>query len=181
VSSAEQARDSKSDVAEANQHGYLIQVASLTSETAASSLAAALERLGFRAKSSPYGLSRGKWWHVVRIGPFGDRVEAERRRLDLAREQRYRAKVIPHARGPFFVQVASLLSRDKARSLADRLGHQGHHARAVTVSTPEGKRWHSVRIGPFDTRDEASSYRDLLSEPERDGTVVIPYEPRTSG
>ena len=137
--------------------------------------------MGFRAKSSPYGLSRGKWWHVVRIGPFGDRVDAERRRLDLAREQRYRAKVIPHARGPFFVQVASLLSRDKARSLAKRLGHQGHHARAVTVSTPEGKHWHGVRVGPFDTRDEASSYRDLLSEPERDGTVVIPYEPRSSG
>ena len=64
------------DAASADDSGdYHIQVASLTSGVEADSLASALGRLGFRAKASPYGHSGGKWWHVVRIGPFDETKE----------------------------------------------------------------------------------------------------------
>ena len=43
-----------------------------------------------------------------------------------------------------------------------------------------GKRWYCVRIGPFDTRDQAVAYQKLV--PDRPGiqSRVIPFEPKAT-
>jgi len=54
---------------------------------------------------------------------------------------------VPGAKGPFFLQIASFQSKDRARDLADRLDAQVTLARGI---------WR-VRLGPYETADKASA------------------------
>jgi len=157
--------------------GYFIQVASLRLKETADDLAADLRKQGHPAQSVPYGQSGGKWWHVVRIGPFQTRVEAEARRLALDPVSRGSATVFPRARGHFHVQVASLRSRDRAVEVLNQLLQRGYVARVSAVQGADGGRWHCVRVGPLDSRSEAEQLRALLKS--RDGVdgQVIPFGP----
>jgi cell division septation protein DedD len=159
------------------QSGYHIQVASLRVKETADELAASLRKQGFRARSDPYGFSKADWWHVVRIGPFQTRVAAEGRRLQLGPVQRATAVVLPRARGKHHVQIASLQSNEQAIQLLERLQQRGHSARITTVGETGQGRWHCVRIGPFDSRQEAEDYRALLKAREDIDSQVVPFAP----
>jgi cell division septation protein DedD len=157
------------------EQGFHIQVASLKVKETAERLAESLRKQGFRARSDPYGYSRSNWWHVVRIGPFSSRVAAEGRRLQLGPVQRATAVVLPRARGKYHVQVASLRSQEKAAELLDQLRQRGYLARITTVGRSGGERWHCVRVGPFDSRDEAAEYRALLEAREGTQSEIVPF------
>jgi cell division septation protein DedD len=150
-------------------------VASLRLKETAEHLAATLRRQGFRASSTPYGHSRAGWWHAVRIGPFPTRVDAEARRLMLGPTERSTAVVMPRARGKIHLQIASVKSMDQAKTLLDRLRRRGYAARITTVGKVGDDRWHCVRIGPLDTREEADDFRRLLAAREGLDSQVIPF------
>ncbi len=158
-----------------SEQGFHIQVASLKVKETAEGLAESLRKQGFRARSDPYGFSRSNWWHVVRIGPFSTRIAAEGRRLQLGPVQRATAVVLPRARGKYHVQVASLRSQEKAGELLEQLRQRGYLARITTVGRSGGERWHCVRIGPFDSRDEADEYRALLEAREGTQSEIVPF------
>ena len=157
------------------EQGFHIQVASLKVKETAERLAESLRKQGFRARSDPYGYSRSNWWHVVRIGPFTARIAAEGRRLQLGPVQRATAVVLPRAHGKYHVQVASLRSQEKAADLLEQLRQRGYRARITTVGRSGEERWHCVRIGPFDSREEAKEYRGLLEAREGIESEIVPF------
>jgi cell division septation protein DedD len=146
--------------------GFWIQVASLRVKEKAERLAEQLRERGHAARAEPYGEPRAGWWHVVRMGPYATRLEAETARLALAREQTSPSMVLPRARGPYYLQLASLRSEPRAQDLATKLRRRGHYAYVRGVPSGQGT-WHCVRIGPFDSQADALGYQKLLRE--RDG------------
>ncbi|MCU0690414.1 MAG: SPOR domain-containing protein [Polyangiaceae bacterium] len=108
------------------------------------------------------GLVRGS-----RSAPgFGFRLLRCASRLALAREQTSPSMVLPRARGPYYLQLASLRSEPRAQDLATKLRRRGHYAYVRGVPSGQGT-WHCVRIGPFDSQADALGYQKLLRE--RDG------------
>lgn len=158
--------------------GYHILVASLRSKQRAELLAKRLQRKGHLARRQAVGLRSSGWWHTIRIGPFESRVEAETYRLRFHSSETRGWEVRPRSNGRFHLQVASLRSREKAEELRERLSRRGHRARRKLLSSRGRGAWHAVRIGPFDTRDEADAYRTAFEQREERPAAVVPYEPR---
>ena len=88
----------------------------------------------------------GRGSHEVRVRRVAGPDTRPASTLARQRDQSSSA-VMPNGAGPWFVQVASFSSRDRAEDLADRLS-----ARVV-----EGDGVWRVRIGPFDRADSARS------------------------
>ncbi len=162
---------------------FFVQVASFEVKENAEALARELTRLGFSAHSEAYGGPGAGWWHVVRVGPFQSRAEAEERRLKLPPGSSTAAFVLPRPSGIYHLQVASLKSAAKAEQLAGRLRRRGHHVRVTDVPHRGEGPWHCVRVGPFDSRNEAEGYRILFQAREGLKGRVIPFapEPPTKG
>lgn len=158
--------------------GYHILVASLRSKQRAELLAKRLQRKGHLARREAVGLRSSGWWHTIRIGPFESRVEAETYRLRFHSSETKGWEVRPRSNGRFHLQVASVRSREKAEELRERLVRRGHQARRKLLSSRGRGAWHAVRIGPFDTRDEADAYRTAFEQREERPATVVPYEPR---
>jgi cell division septation protein DedD len=74
----------------------------------------------------------------------------------------------------FHIQVASLRSKKRAELLGKRLRREGHRTSVEAVGLRDRGWWHSVRIGPFDTRIEAEIYRLEFEAPQGRDTVVVP-------
>ena len=80
----------------------------------------------------------------------------------------------PGAEGPFSVQVSSFRSQTGAQAFAQRLRERGYHAFVTAPATaPNGVVWHRVRIGPFATQREATTYRAQFENRERMPTIVV--------
>jgi cell division septation protein DedD len=80
----------------------------------------------------------------------------------------------PGAEGPFSVQVSSFRSQTGAQAFAQRLRERGYHAFVAAPATaPNGVVWHRVRIGPFATQREATTYRAQFENRERMPTIVV--------
>jgi len=154
------------DVATGAEQGFWIQVASLRLKEKADRMAAKLKNKGYDARSMAYGGPRAGWWHVVRIGPYVTRLEAEKAKLAFVRAERGTAAVVPRAHGPFNIQIASLRSEARAKTAAGRLNRLGHNARVGTLKTSKRGVWHTIRVGPFDFETDAWGYLKLL---EKDG------------
>jgi cell division septation protein DedD len=78
------------------------------------------------------------------------------------------------AEGAFSVQVSSARSITSAQQFAARLRERGHRAFvAPPVTAPNGVVWHRVRIGPFATAREASTFRVQFEARERMPTIVV--------
>ncbi len=155
---------------------YHILVASLRSQERAEALAARLVKQGHEAEHQAVGGPRHGWWHTVRTGPYETRIEAEIARLELDRQYRLDAFVVPRAKGPYHVQVSSLRLPKKADKLVKRLRRQGHVARRHDVRVSGKGIWHAIRIGPFDTRNEANAYRRHFKKHAGMSAVVVPFE-----
>ena len=148
------------------EQGFWIQVASLRLKEKADRMAARLKNKGYDARSMAYGGPRAGWWHVVRLGPYVTRLEAEKAKLAFVRAERGTAAVVPRAHGPFNIQIASLRSEARAKTAAGRLNRLGHNARVGTLKTSKRGVWHTIRVGPFDFETDAWGYLKLL---EKDG------------
>ncbi|MBW2527644.1 MAG: SPOR domain-containing protein [Deltaproteobacteria bacterium] len=76
--------------------------------------------------------------------------------------------------GRYHIQVSSLRSKKRAELLAKRLEQEGHRTTVQTVGLRAGGFWHSVRIGPFDSRIQAEIYRLEFDLARGRETVVVP-------
>ena len=78
--------------------------------------------------------------------------------------------------GKYWVQVASLSSRDEAGALSSRLSRRGFPSQLLTAAGPPGKgRVYRVRIGPYKSEAEAGRVADRLVRQEKlKGPWVVP-------
>ena len=155
---------------------FYVQLASYRTKETADTHAKALAARGFSAQSIAYGGPAAGWWHAVRLGPFDDRGAAEKSRFDLEVADRRAAYVLPRSNGRFHVQVASFAAREEAERVAKSFAANGH-ATKVTRVKMSGSYWHCVRIGPFDTREEAVAYKTLVPDVPGSQSTVIPFPP----
>jgi len=164
------------DSAAPGEGQFWIQLASLPLREKAERLAASLRKRGHKARAMAYGGPQAGWWHVVRLGPFDSRMAAETARLDFAQTERMKSEVIPRARGPFQIQLASVRAEKDARSLAAKLSRQGHAATVRTIAGSRGT-WYAVRVGPFDSEQDALAYQKLLEERSNVSGDILPRAP----
>ena len=94
------------------------------------------------------------------------------------------AATIPHAanarkaaspgrEGLYTLQVISYRDPREARVFADALRKRGHAAYVTSgIVEDRGKHWR-VRVGPFDTRRDAQSYRETFEREEGMNTFVV--------
>lgn len=61
----------------------------------------------------------------------------------------------------YVIQLGSFQQVEKAYALANKLNKQGHLAHVIT-NTIEKKTWHRVRMGPFNTQEEAQNWASQL-------------------
>jgi cell division septation protein DedD len=67
----------------------------------------------------------------------------------------------------FWVQVASLSSRDEAGALSGRLARRGFRSQILTAAGPKGKgRVYRVRVGPYGSEDDANRAAAKLTKQE---------------
>jgi DedD protein len=78
--------------------------------------------------------------------------------------------------GKYWVQVASLTSRDEAGSLQTRLSRHGFHAQILSADGPHGKgRVYRIRVGPYPSEPEAQKAATRLAKQEKlKGPWVVP-------
>lgn len=160
--------------APADDGSFYVRVASYKAEEDAAKYAALLSARGLAATASPD--PSGADWQVVRLGPYQSRGAAEAARFELKLQEREKAYVVPRSNGKYHVQVGSFATREQAEPVAESLRAEGHATKITRVKMGD-RRWHCVRIGPFDTADEAAEYRKLVKGISEEDTAVIPYPP----
>ncbi len=76
----------------------------------------------------------------------------------------------------YWVQVASLTSREEAGSLQARLSRRGFHAQILSADGPHGKgRVYRIRVGPYASEPEAQRAATRLAKQEKlKGPWVVP-------
>ena len=72
----------------------------------------------------------------------------------------------------FMVQVGAYGTIEAANRVKARLEGAGHRVTIKTIKTAEGAERHRVRIGPFETRDQALEVRDRAKAQGYDAAVV---------
>ena len=112
---------------------------------------------------------------AVTAGPDGEVVEMAATHDPLVAAtvpQRTQAAPAGHE-GRFTLQVISYRDAQEARIFASALRKRGHAA-YVTSGNVEGRGMHwRVRIGPFDTRQQAQSYRTTFEREEGMNTFIV--------
>ena len=78
---------------------------------------------------------------------------------------------VPPVKG-FMVQVGAYSSLDTANRVKTRLEASGHRVLVQTIKAADGTARHRVRIGPFETRDQAGEVRDRAKLQGYDAVVV---------
>lgn len=151
--------------------GFVVQVASYRSEPDAVQHAQALRGRDLDAKS----VEDGRWFKV-RLGPFESRADAEKQRFALTVSERREAYVLPRSNGKYHVQVGSFATAEEAEPIARKLEAKGHSTKISRIKMA-GKRWYCVRIGPFDTHEEAEGYKALVDDAPGTKSRVIPFRP----
>jgi cell division protein FtsN len=172
-SASDDESDDETAPATATDGGYYVQVASYKAEADAAEYAATLSARGLAAQSSADPSSS---WHWVRLGPFPTRGEAEKARFKLKLHERQKAYVTPRSNGKYHVQVGSFVTLAEAEGVAKRFTGLGHATKISRIKMGE-RRWHCVRIGPFDAAQEAADYQELVKGVAATESVVIPFGP----
>lgn len=112
---------------------------------------------------------------AVTAGPDGEVVELAAAHDPLvAATVRERSEAAPAGReGRYTLQVISYQEAEEARVFARALRKRGHAA-YVTTGTIEDRGVHwRVRIGPFETRQEAQHYRTTFEREEGMNTFIV--------
>lgn len=97
-------------------------------------------------------------------------LPGEGRAPDLSGEARNRKDV--QGGTIYYIQVAALSNASEADNLKARLAMNGFESRIQSIETPEGKLLHRVRIGPYETENEAEKIKVEMVEFNFDVTVV---------
>jgi len=107
------------------------------------------------------------------LHPFEDGTAEETSPVASASEGRGPAAGKPAAKpsestaGTFWVQVASLSSREDAGALSSRLARRGFRSQILTAAGPKGKgRVYRVRVGPYRSEDDANRAAAKLTKQE---------------
>ena len=112
---------------------------------------------------------------AVTAGPDGEVVELAAKHDPLvAATVPQNTKSAPAGyEGRYTLQVISYRSAEEARIFASALRKRGHAAYVTTGNVEDrGMHWR-VRIGPFETRQEAQSYRTTFEREEGMNTFVV--------
>jgi cell division septation protein DedD len=112
---------------------------------------------------------------AVTAGPDGEVVEMAAKRDPLvAATVPENTKAAPAGyEGRYTLQVISYRNPEEARIFASALRKRGHAAYVTTGNVEDrGIHWR-VRIGPFDTRQEAQSYRTTFEREEGMNTFIV--------
>ncbi len=75
--------------------------------------------------------------------------------------------------GAYTLQVISYESPEEAENFAETLRERGHRAFVTTATVETRGRVYRVRIGPFSSMNEASTYRHEFERTERMNTFVV--------
>ena len=93
--------------------------------------------------------------------------------------QRKKAKKVANQRDEnrrslngYTIQVGSFQSKEQAKKLADTLERKGYPAYIVSTNIPMQGTWHRVRVGHFETMNEAKRFRVTLEIQERLPTYI---------
>ena len=112
---------------------------------------------------------------AVTAGPDGEVVEMAAKHDPLvAATVPEQTKVAPAGyEGRYTLQVISYRSAEEARIFASALRKRGHAAYVTSGNVEDrGMHWR-VRIGPFETRQEAQSYRATFEREEGMNTFIV--------
>jgi cell division septation protein DedD len=77
------------------------------------------------------------------------------------------------ASGPYTIMVASMRNIKYAEALVEKLRTKGHAARLQSVKGSEGKPWHRVMVGAFESRGEAQKYTAEINRSESLKAMVV--------
>ena len=73
------------------------------------------------------------------------------------------ARASAPAHKPFNIQIEAVMDKSGADEMITRLRGLGYHAQETTTSL-EGQTWYRVRVGPYDSEDEARAAEQKLRE-----------------
>lgn len=157
---------------------YTVNLGIYADHASADKLVANAKRAGFTALASPETFN-GKPVLRVRVGPFGNRAEAEAARLKLKDSEHVPMTVdgavlnqsgdAPASAlaatqpGGWAVQLVAYADEAAADKLRDRLRGQGFDGYVDSVKTAKGTFWR-VRAGPYTSRDVAAENRTRIAE-----------------
>ena len=77
-------------------------------------------------------------------------------------------------KGQFLVQVGAYARLESANGVRAKLVSGGHTVQIQTITLDDGSERHRVRIGPFESRDQAVAVRDRAKSQGYDAVVVTP-------
>ncbi len=77
-------------------------------------------------------------------------------------------------KGQFLVQVGAYAKLESANAVRAKLVSGGHTVQIQTITLDDGSERHRVRIGPFESRDQAVAVRDRAKSQGYDAVVVTP-------
>jgi DedD protein len=75
--------------------------------------------------------------------------------------------------GAYVLQVVSYDGASQAERFANTLRARGHQAFVMAADVPGRGRFHRVRVGPFDTRQEAANYQRTFEASEHMHTILV--------
>jgi cell division septation protein DedD len=75
--------------------------------------------------------------------------------------------------GAYVLQVVSYEGASQAERFANTLRARGHKAFVMAADVPGRGRFHRVRVGPFDTRQEAANYQRTFESNEHMHTILV--------
>jgi len=81
------------------------------------------------------------------------------------------------AKEVYFLQAAAFQNPSDADNMKARLALAGIEAQIQTATLPDGKVWHRVRVGPFNSQEELSKSRAALKENNIDPNLIKVREP----
>ena len=76
--------------------------------------------------------------------------------------------------GGYQLQVSSFRTQNEAAHFSDQLRARGHKAYVVEAHVPGRGTWYRVRIGPFPSQAQASSYRQSFEAREHVVPFIVP-------
>ncbi len=82
-------------------------------------------------------------------------------------------KARPGEDSVFTLQVASFETQEEAQEFAADLRTRGHPIFLVRTGTPERGTWYRIRVGPFHSRREATTYQSRFERRERLPTFLV--------
>ncbi|MGB8336282.1 MAG: SPOR domain-containing protein, partial [Desulfobacterales bacterium] len=81
----------------------------------------------------------------------------------------------PSAELTYSVQVGAFLVAMNAQQRVDQLKSKGYTPRIIAVTDPQGRIWFTVRIGDFQSLEQAQKQADEFTAREKKASVVRPY------